>query len=130
MLTRVAAAVLVAASVVWSGGQAVGAQAPGAVPQPPVGRGGMGTMMAGRQTMQAEMEAQAKKLDALVAAMNASSGTEKIDRVAALVNELVAQHKAMHARMAAMPMMSAPAAPATPPAAAGDEHAGHHPTDR
>ncbi len=132
MWTRVGAALLLAASVAWAGGHVARAQAPTAVQQPPAGRGGMGNMMAGRQTMQAEMEAQAKKLDALAAAMNESSGAQKIDRVAAVVNELVAQHKAMHARMAAMPLMSPPAAaaPASPPAAAGDEHAGHHPTER
>lgn len=90
-------------------------------------------MMPGRQAMQAEMEAQAKRLDALVAAMNAPGSGEKVDRVAAVVNELVAQHKAMHARMMGMPMMSQPAtgdttkpaAPAKPPVAA-DDHAAHH----
>jgi len=102
--------------------------------QPPAGRGGMGSMMAGRQAaMRAEMEAQAKRLDALVAAMNTAGSGEKVDRVAAVLNELVAQHKAMHARMMAMPMMSQPATadapkpadPAKPPAAAND-HAAHH----
>lgn len=91
-------------------------------------------MMAGRQMMQAELEAQAKKLDALVAAMNAAGSGEKIDRVAAVLNELVAQHKAMHARMMAMPMMAPaagtakPSVPAAPPA--GDDHLEHHPAGR
>jgi hypothetical protein len=38
----------------------------------------------------------AAALDAKVAAMNAAQGTAKIDAVAAVVSELVAQHKAMH----------------------------------
>ncbi len=115
----------------------VGAQDPTPSRQPPAGRGRAGSMMSGRQTMQAEMEAQARRLDALVAAMNAAGSAEKADRVAAVVNELVAQHKAMHTRMMAMPMMApaagdaaTPSTPAPPPGAAGDEHAGHHPADR
>ena len=104
--------------------------AQGAQQGQPAGPGRMG-MMGDRQAMMANMQAQAKKLDDLVAAMNATGGTDKANRVAAVVTELVAQHKAMHARM--MTMMEgggmmpgggaapAPAQPATP-----GEHDQHH----
>lgn len=138
MTRRTHAGALVLALIVFTAPAATTlAQEPAPTRQPPAGRGGMAPMMAGRQMMQAQMQAQAKKLDALVAAMNAAVGGEKIDRIATVVNELVAQHKAMHARMMAMPMMAAPAGdaakpatPATPPTGAGDDHAGHHPPER
>jgi hypothetical protein len=116
----IAVAVVAAALFTVLAREGAGAQSQ-APDRQPAGRGAMGSMMAGRQAMQAEMEAQAKKLDALVAAMNAPGSGEKIDRGAAVVNELVAQHKAMHARMMSMPM----ADPAKPPVAA-DDHAAHH----
>ncbi len=49
--------------------------------------------------MQAEMEAQAKRLDELVAQMNSARSADKVDKVAAALTELVSQHKAMHRRM-------------------------------
>jgi hypothetical protein len=54
----------------------------------------MGGMMAERAKMAAEMAAQARKLDELVAQMNAAKGADKIDKVAAALTELVSQHKA------------------------------------
>jgi Skp family chaperone for outer membrane proteins len=78
------------------------------------GRGQMGQMMAERQKMQAEMEAQGKKLDALVAQMNTAKGADKVDKVAALLTELVAQHNAMHRRMMGPGGMMAAPMPAAP----------------
>jgi hypothetical protein len=46
--------------------------------------------------------ADAQKLDDLVARMNAARGSAKVDRIADVVNELVAQHKREHEAMAAM----------------------------
>ena len=57
---------------------------------------GRGSMM--EQRMEAMTERQ-QKLDGLVDAMNAARGSEKVDAIAAVVNELVSQHKAMHDRM-------------------------------
>jgi hypothetical protein len=75
----------------------------------PQGRGRAGAdMTAHCQQMMADMQATQNKLDDLVARMNAAKGEEKIDRVAAVVTEMVAQHRQMMARMAAMPMMSMP----------------------
>jgi len=43
------------------------------------------------------MEGQNKKLDALVAELNAAKGNDRTDKLVALVNELVAERKAMSA---------------------------------
>ena len=98
------------------------------------GRGQMGTMMAERQKMMAEMTAAQKKLDDLVATMNGATGQAKVDQMAAIITELVAERKAMQSRMLSMQggmmkqmMQPAPPAPpagvppATPPPA-GHEH--------
>ena len=91
-------------------------------------------MMAQRQKMMAEMQATQKKLDDLVAQMNGATGAAKVDRIAAVLTELVAQHKRMSSMMQGgmMPMMMMPnassvAAPA--PAATGtkpEDHSEHH----
>jgi hypothetical protein len=97
-----------------------------------------GNMMADRQKMMADMKASEKKLDDLVAAMNQAKGSEKVDRVAAVVTEMVAQHREMHKRMMSggMMMQMPPGQPATtvttPPAppttgTSEDDHAAHHP---
>ena len=52
--------------------------------------------------MMSEMKASDAKLDALVQAMNAAKGTEKIDAIAAVVTMLVAERRSMHTSMAAM----------------------------
>jgi hypothetical protein len=81
-------------------------------------------MMAGRSQ---EMAAADKRLDDLVKAMQAATGTAKVDSLAAVVVELVAQHKAMHGRMARMGGL--PAAEAAPggdhPAAPDDSQHKH-----
>lgn len=62
----------------------------------------MQEMMKMHGQMMAEMKAGDAKLDALVKEMNAAGSNAKIDAVAAVVNELVRQHKAMHGHMGQM----------------------------
>jgi hypothetical protein len=75
---------------------ATGQAAPAAAP------GQMADMMARRQAMMTEMHAANQKLDDLVAKMNAAGGNDRIDAMAAVINELVAQHKNMGASMMSM----------------------------
>ena len=70
-----------------------------AAPQP---RSGMADMMKMHEQMMAEMTAADAKLDVLVKDMDAAPGDAKVDATAAVVSELVRQHKAMHARMGQM----------------------------
>ena len=97
---------------------------------------GMGAhMMPDHQKMMADMKASQKKLDDLVAAMNQATGDDKVDKLAAVVTELVAQHREMCGRMMSgnmmMPMSMMQHAPdATVPAPTGkpeNDHATHHP---
>jgi hypothetical protein len=78
-------------------------------------------MMANCQSMMAGMKADQARLDELVAKMNAATGQLKVDQIAAVLTELVAHQKAMHAHM--MSMGGTPAAPANPPKA--QPEAGH-----
>jgi hypothetical protein len=57
-------------------------------------------MMAEREQMMTGMKAADQRLDDLVAKMNAASGMEKTDAAAAVVNEMVAQRRAMRDGMA------------------------------
>ena len=66
---------------------------------PPVAQGGSGDHQAMMARMTANMEADQKKLDDLVAQMNAAKGPEKVDRIAAVVTEMAAMHKRMNAMM-------------------------------
>ena len=90
-------------------------------------------MMADHQKMMAEMKASQKKLDDLVAAMNQASGDDKVTKLAAVVTELVAQHREMCGRMMSgntMMSMMQHTPEATAPAPTGtpaDDHATHHP---
>lgn len=59
-------------------------------------------MMAMRQEMMADMNAAAAKLDGLVAMMNAVDGVKKVDAMASVITELVAQQKTMRHRMMSM----------------------------
>jgi len=87
------------------------------------------------QKMMAEMKASQKRLDDLVAAMNQATSDDKVSKLAAVVTELVAQHREMCARMMSgkmvMPMSMMQHTPeATAPAPAGkpeDDHTTHHP---
>jgi len=105
------------------------AQRPAAAPD---GRQDAAQMMAQRQKMMAEMQATQTTLDELVAQMNSATGSAKIDRMAALLTELVAQHKRMSSMMQGgmMPTMMMSNAPpaATPPAtgAKPEDHGEHH----
>ena len=61
---------------------------------------GMGAhIMADHQKMLADMKASQKKLDDLVAAMNQATGDEKVNKLAAVVTALMAQHREMCGRM-------------------------------
>ena len=70
-------------------------------PQPPA-QSGMAEMMKMHEKMMAEMKAADARLDALVKAMNTAAGDAKTNAIAAVVNELVAEHKRMHAHMGEM----------------------------
>ena len=89
---------------------------------PTKGHGSM-EMMADCQKMTAGMKAGQEKLDELLAEMNAATGQLKVDQMAILLAELVAQHKAMHGHMRCMGQVPAsPAsAPKQPPQATHDQ---------
>jgi hypothetical protein len=53
-----------------------------------------------RAKMRARMEEQQGKLDELTTRMNQATGNEKVDAMAALLNEMVAQRKALRDRIA------------------------------
>jgi len=59
-------------------------------------------MMAMHNQMMAEMKAMDASLDRKVAAMNAAKGRDKVDSMAAVINEMVSQHKQMMAKMMGM----------------------------
>ena len=90
-------------------------------------------MMVNQQKMMAAMQATDKKLDDLVAQMNAARGNDRLDRVIAVVNELAAAHTqmggmmSMHSSMMGMGMMQGmknmPAGGTKP----DDDHSAHHP---
>lgn len=87
-----------------------------------------------RQAMMTNMRAEQKKLDELVAQMNAAKQSEKLDRMAAVVTEMAAMHKRMSSMMmedgGMMQMMqmmhmehgSMPAAPQTSPHNCAESH--------
>src|SRR3954470_4984586 len=72
--------------------------------------------------MKVDMQAKQKTLDDLIAQMNASTGPEKVDRIAAVITAMAAMHKDMCAQM----MNGAASQPAPAPDASDSEHAGHH----
>jgi hypothetical protein len=87
---------------------------------------------ANHQAMMATMQAEQKKLDELIAHMNAATGPEKMDRIAAVVTEMAAMHKRMSTMMMQGNMMQimmqghrGAGNPATPKAPS-DDHAEHH----
>jgi hypothetical protein len=59
-------------------------------------------MMTMRRSMRAEQASADAKLNELVAKMNAASGETKVDAIAAVVSEMVAQRQARHEKMAEM----------------------------
>ena len=78
---------------------AEGAKAPAAAEQPP------GMMNPGMMKMMTDMKAADTKLEALVKAMNAATGPEKTDAIAALLTALVQERATMCSSM--MDMMGA-----------------------
>jgi hypothetical protein len=60
------------------------------------------------RAMMADMKAMDARLEEKRSAMNAAQGNEKINAMAALLDELVSQRKAMHEKMGAMPMGGCP----------------------
>jgi hypothetical protein len=56
-------------------------------------------MMAKHQEMMAELESMDTELDSLIAAMNAATGDDKVNAMAAVLEELVGQRKAMREKM-------------------------------
>jgi len=62
-------------------------------------------MMQQHKEMADEMKAADAKLDQLVEQMNAASGDAKVTATAAVVSELVRQHKSMHEQMMGGMMM-------------------------
>jgi hypothetical protein len=52
-----------------------------------------------RQEMMARMEESNRRLEELVSTMNSATGPAKVDAIAAVVNELVSQHRQMHEHM-------------------------------
>jgi TolA-binding protein len=59
-------------------------------------------MMQGQDAMKAKMKAMDDQLDKLVADMNAARGSKKVDKMAAVIDELVAQRKQMRDQMQTM----------------------------
>jgi hypothetical protein len=82
-------------------------------------------MMAGQMPMMQARQAAQKRLDDLVAAMNAARGGEKLDAIAAVVTELAAQQKQMSAMCAGMMSHPTNGSEAAAPKA-GTEHDSHH----
>jgi hypothetical protein len=72
---------------------------------PPAAQGGSADHQAMMARMTANMQAEQKKLDDLVAQMNAAKGPEKVDRIAAVVTEMATMHKRMSLMMMQGDMM-------------------------
>lgn len=70
-------------------------------------------MMEMRQQMMAEQQASLARLQQLMDTMNAAKGDAKVEAIAAVVTELVQQHKSAQERMM-MPMMMMPMMGAMP----------------
>jgi Spy/CpxP family protein refolding chaperone len=109
-------------------------------PQPPNRPGMMGGP--GMQQHMRMMDSLNARLDSLVSRMNRASGNQKVTAMADVINELVAQRKAMQQQMRQMmesphrmmrgmaepPPGERPAPPPPPDSAAADTgHAAHHP---
>jgi hypothetical protein len=93
----------------------------------PTDRQGQMGMTADCQKMMADMKAGQEKLDDLIAKMNAATGEGKIAQMAAVLTELVARQKAMHAHMTMMGHESAPLSktPREQPPAGHEQHREH-----
>ena len=78
------------------------AQAPPSMPMHQAMNPDCQAMMQKMQAMQQQMKAMDDRLDKLVADMNAARGSKRVDRMAAVINELVTQRKQMEASMQTM----------------------------
>ncbi len=109
MTTRLALALAVLAVVASPAATRAGLHAAGALPQthdthkaPPDAPQGMAEMKKMHAQMTAEMNAGDARLEALLKEMDAAPGAGKVDKVAAVVRELVQQHRGMHTHMGQM----------------------------
>ena len=68
----------------------------------PAAAQGSADQQAMMMTMMANMQAAQKKLDDLVAQMNAATGPEKVAAMAAVINEMASMHKDMCSTMMTM----------------------------
>jgi hypothetical protein len=93
---------------------------------PPAAQGGSADHQAMMAGMMVNMQAEQKKLDELVAQMNAAKGPDKVDRIAAVVTEMAAMHKRMSTMQGGRMQMMHGQAPAAPPKKSPDDHAEHH----
>jgi hypothetical protein len=103
-------------------GMLVVASAAGRAQNPPAAPSQSATM-ASQQQMMASMQTSDKKLDDLVAQLNAARGDDRLNKVIAVVKGLVAERKAMRHMMAGSGMMMN----REPAAGTGYDHATHHP---
>jgi hypothetical protein len=103
-ITAVLMALAVSAGVMRFGFSVASAsqQGPAAQATAQPSQSGMQNMMKMHEQMMAAMKADDAKLDALVKDMNVATGDAKVKAMAAVVHELVQQHKAMHGRMGEM----------------------------
>lgn len=99
--------------------------------------------MSGMAEQMRMMDSLNARLDTLVSRMNRATGNRKVTAMADVINELVAQRKAMHERMRAMmqarqgmPVMEEPPPPQGRPPRSGTDsaadtagHTEHHPPD-
>ena len=74
-----------------------------------VSRAMPGAQQGNRAMMMKMMEASDARLDKLVEAMNSATGQKKVDAMAAVINELIAQRKMMRGHMRQMMDPPAPA---------------------
>jgi hypothetical protein len=99
-------------------------------------------MASGDQMAMMMMDSLNHRLDSLVGRMNRTSGNQKVQAMAAVINELVAQRKAMQERMhhmmergGMMDMMNESTSTGQKPAARPDtaadttDHGAHHPPE-
>jgi uncharacterized coiled-coil protein SlyX len=88
----------------------------------------MHAMMAQHDKTMMSMEAADKRLDDLVSQLNAAKGNDRIDKLAAVVNELVTERKQMRAMMEGMMKeMHGGMMPHSTEKKSGDDHSAHHP---
>ena len=83
------------------------------------------SMMTGQAKLMAEMRESDRKLDELVKQLNAAHDDERVDRLVAVVNLLVAERRQMREMMAMHGDMMQHAAADAP--ASEDDHSAHHP---